>query len=492
MTNANHSCPLFGRGLALIVVAVVYATGCGGGNPPVQSRGTGARLAAPSELTAAQRAWGVGPKRSADVTYQPEVVIIDEGPEAIRGMSANGIEWTIDAAASGAGDLKPGRILFATSRAVGRVLGVRRDGSNLAVTLGPVALTEVVRDAVITVDQPIDFTNAIEYTAPDLPGTSSAAAPLQARAPIGSEASLRFVRATARDTVQAGFWRVSSTTLGDFQVTPAVSLSGIGAQVTSDAAGLRFVGKTTLRLEQPRLSFSLEISKGTLRRCELRLIGAAGLLMELDAASERGSKGDAARTLHLPTDFSIPLLGEAVPFAVTLRQSFVVKTRFGAPGALHARGDYAVTGGFDVGYRNGRLGVTGPAGFTANESLIDSINGVSMMPSGLLLTHQVRVIVGIGAFGFVTGPYFALTSAMGVSRHSDLDTLARCRGDVVNITVGAGVGYFMPRVITDGINTVLRALNLGEVANEGGITLLEPTKLINQSNITPKIKACGA
>lgn len=456
---------------ASTAVAVAVATaGCGGARS-AQPAGPQITLAAPSDLSAAERAWGVGPKRGPDVTYQPDVVIIDDGPNAIRGMSANGLEWRLDASAAGASDLKPGRILFATSRAVGRVLGVRRDGSNLAVTLGPVTLTDVVHDMSIAVDQPIDFANAIEYTAPELPGTSSPAQPL---------------------VVPAAYRNISSTPLGDFQVTPAVSLAGIGARLTSDAGGVRFVGETTFRLEQPRLSFVLEIANGTLQRCELQLIGAAGLAMQLDGASTVGQKGDIARTLHLPTDFSIPLLGQSVPFAVTIRQSFQVKTRFQAPGVLHAHGDYAVSGGFNVGYRGGRIGVSGPGGFTAAQGLIDSINGASAGPSGLLISHQIRLIVGIGAFGFVTGPYFAMTTAMGVSRHSDLDQLARCRGDVVNIVVSAGVGYFMPRVVTDGINTVLRALNLGEIANEGGVEVLEPTKLVDRQNVVPAIKACGA
>jgi hypothetical protein len=39
---------------------------------------------------------------------------------------------------------------------------------------------------------------------------------------------------------------------------------------------------------------------------------------------------------------------------------------------------------------------------------------------------------------------------------------------------------------------ILRALNLGEIANEGGTEVLEPTKLVEQQNFTPKIKAWGA
>jgi len=57
-----------------------------------------------------------------------------------------------------------------TNRAVGRVLGIRKDDDNLVLMLGPVDLVEVVRKADIHIaGMPIDFDEAILYTLPDLP-----------------------------------------------------------------------------------------------------------------------------------------------------------------------------------------------------------------------------------------------------------------------------------------------------------------------------------
>ena len=48
------------------------------------------------------------------------------------------------------------------NRAVDRVLDVRRDSGNLVVTIGPVDLTEIVREAHIHItDMPIDFSEPV-------------------------------------------------------------------------------------------------------------------------------------------------------------------------------------------------------------------------------------------------------------------------------------------------------------------------------------------
>jgi hypothetical protein len=37
----------------------------------------------------------------------------------------------------------------------------------------------------------------------------------------------------------------------------------------------------------------------------------------------------------------------------------------------------------------------------------------------------MKVIVGVGAFGFAAGPYFSFTSAVGAFRNSDIGMLKR-------------------------------------------------------------------
>lgn len=450
------------------------------------------RMATLAELSPAEQTWGIAPTRSPEVTYQPDVVLIEKGPEAIRAMSPNGLEWTLDAAAVQGVDLSPGKVLFVTGRMVGRVLDVKRKDDGLVVILGPVDITEVISDARIEFTAPVDFSQASQFTAPDLPGAVADAKPLQVST-MERGRRFGFVRALATDEGTMGYRRIGSdVTVGNFRISPTVGLSGLGAEITTDSNGLHFNSSALLRLETPRLRFALEIARGKLVRCELELTGAAGIAMRFNLVSSTGLASNVNQTIHVPSDFSIPLLGPAVPFSITVRQAYLVQTAIGAKGRLQADGDYSVSGGFSIGYRDGHLGVGGPTGFKANHPIVDSIAGISMTPSGIVLAHQTRVIVGIGAFGFVTGPYFTMTNTMGITRHSDLDTLARCSAADVIASVDAGVGYFMPRTITNGINFFLKALNLGQIKSEGGVSLGAPQKLINVHTFTPNSKACGA
>jgi hypothetical protein len=489
------------RRAALASAILAALSGCGRGeSPAVPSplrRADGPpRAATIAELSPAERKWGIAPTRSAEVTYQPDVVMLDEGADAILEMSPNGLEWTIDARASHARDIQPGKVLFATSRVAGRVLAVSDKGGKLAVILGPVELTDVIRDAKIEFTTPVDFSQAMVYVAPESPGSlSESSTPLKTALdpvwpggwPGGGPGP---THALGRDTGTMMFRRAQNTVgVEGFKIRPEVSLNSIGASITWDDSGLYFVGKSSLRLEKPQLNFALHISGGKLLVCELSLSGAAGLQMEFAARSAAGTKGNINKVLHIPADISLPLINGKVPFTVTIRQSFLVQTAFGAKGHLQARGDYSMGGAIAVGYRNEHLGVTAPGGLKANERLIDTIEGVSLTPTGVVLTHRARVIVGIGALGFVTGPFFSLSNAVGITRHADTDQLARCNQANVYLYLDAGVGYFMPNVIVNGLNALLGALNLGKIKNEGGFTLLKPHPILSNTSVYPQSKA---
>jgi len=55
--------------------------------------------------------------------------------------------------------------------------------------------------------------------------------------------------------------------------------------------------------------------------------------------------------------------------------------------------------------------------------------------------------------------------------------------------MSAGVGYLIPRSIADAINWFLRALNVGEIASEGGIEG-KGMNIVNQTTYHPRSNAC--
>src|SRR5207248_1238975 len=123
---------------------------------------------------------------------------------------------------------------------------------------------------------------------------------------------------------------------------------------------------------------------------------------------------------------------------------------------------------FSMGLRDGKFEIGGPVGLAVKESLIESVQGVSFGATGLVLAHQAKVIVGIGRFGFVAGPYTALDSSVGISRGSDLGIVV-CSAATLTMRMLAGVGYVMPQPAVKAINFFLRQLNLGQIKGSGGL-----------------------
>lgn len=503
----------------------------------------------PPKLSDAQFRYGVSPTRNAKVTYQDDVVIVEHGEDAIRGVSSDGLSVTIDASLPEAQQMQPGKIVFLTSRAVGRVLGSEPDGSNLKLTLGPVDITEVIKDADLNYDQPLDFNTMTTYSAPDFPGADieapkltrnlgpashephlQNAVALSVISPNGEWAPMRGYRDASWDSSLAPAddphaWTAkdvaavrrlaasypaqlpsvpkipgapklpapppvpgipSTVNIGDFKLTP-FCCGGIGIKIVHDTSAVKVIAYAVIRLNNPKLHFDLNIQKGKVQKAGVTLDGAAGLTMDFEAGSNVGVNGNINKEITLPVDFSVPIVGLPVPVAVTLHQSFILKTAFSAKDAtLKATGDYAFTGSLFMGYKDGQWTVGAPTNFTIKQSLMQSISGASVGVNGLVLAYQGKVIVGIGAFGFATGPYVGYITSIGVTRGSDLG-IVQCRGATLDVSMSVGVGYVIPQPVTDAINFVLRNLNMTEIKRSAGLEHRE--SLITKQETNPP--SCG-
>ena len=472
--------------LAVIFVGALFA-GCG---KQAASPTASAHQLKKSEMTAAEQKYGIAPIPGPSVTYQPNVIVVGGGADAIRSESSNGFIWTIDANASHADELTAGKIFFMTNRAVGRVLDVRREGGNLVVVTGPVDITEIVREAHIDIhDMPIDFGEALSYTASDLPG--QAVASTRVDQPNATVVPAMFMRVSASDAPPpAPAPDVSN--LVNFKTVPFATSAGVGMRVSSDGGGLKVNAETAVHLAHPTLDVHLHITPtGGVTEASVELKGAAGLTWKFAAGTDVGLKANVNGLLTPDTDFSIPVGGLGpFPIAVTVRQRFLIKTALGVRNStISAKGDYTFKGGFKMGYFDKKWDIAGPVGFSAKQSMLPSMGGISMAATGLNLAHQMRVIAGVGAYGFAAGPYFSFTSSVGLFKGSDLGMIP-CKEATLAIKLSGGVGYVIPKSITNLINSVLRALNVKyQIDGEGS---LAPSEAITIVNSTSTLKGCKA
>lgn len=474
-------------GLAVAVVLVLGTAACAGGRSP-----TG-----PDGAEGDQR-YGPAPVPHPEVTYQPDVVIVGGGSGSVRAVSPDALTWFIDPRAERADDLRPGEIMFLTGRAVGRILDVRRDGEHLAVTLGPVDITEVIRDGTFTAEQPVPLDAPqrhdagapfwAEYDAdPAGPPETFGPGPVTAGAAVrvGDLAPGSFHVAAAPAAVPAPPRRQA----GGFSVTPTCCTGGVGARFTYDSGGIRLAGQVTLLMEKPSGRFHLEIRGGTVQRAEMRIHGMAGLRVEIAGATT--VKENISRHIPIPVDFSVPIgqiLG--VPFSATVNQIVGVQTAFSSEdGNIKAAGEWSLSGSLGFGYVNGSFQGPSLAEFTTRNSILDSVTGVSVGVTGIIVSYQAAFRIGLGAFGFTAGLYLKMTVTVGLTVGSALGApLTLCRGAQLGIWADYGVGYRIPSGLVKAINAFLELINVSPIDREGGIGTVE--NLFNRSVVQPDVPLC--
>jgi hypothetical protein len=505
------------------------------------------------KLSDAEFKFGVSPTKNSKVTYQPDAIVVEHGADAIRSANSDGISVTIDPNLPEAAQMEPGKVVFLTSRAAGRILGTEKGADGLRIFLGPAEITDFIQEGDFNTDQPLDLNSMIAYTAPDFPG-AEVDAPKLTRAivpeklgehtsvvavsmitPSGEWRPLRGTRYSLSDSPNAAadpaVWTShdiasiqklavsggmgalgqlpnpgtlpkvpapppvpgipSTINLSEFKLSP-FCCGGIGLKIEYNKAGLIVKALAVIKLANPKLHFDLNISGGKVQKAGVTLDGAAGLLMQFEtgiSAPTDSAINNAGKEIAIPCDFSVPILGLPVPFAVTLRQAFILKTAFSArTGTLKATGDYSFNGSFFMGYKDGQWTVSAPAEFHVNQSLINTIEGVSVGVNGIVLAYQGKVMVGIGAFGFATGPYLGYNASVGFSRGSDLaGNLPRCKGATLDIQMAVGIGYSIPQPVTSAINLVLRTLNMKEIQGSGGLEHRET--ILNKEQYDPP--SCG-
>jgi hypothetical protein len=517
----------------LLGSVLVTIGSCGRGPPPAplgtpaaQSAGKTDASAGRDTMSEAERRFGVSPTLNKDVTYQPDVIIMEHGAEAIRSQGTDGVTWTIDANAPGASSVQVDKILFATGRAVGRVLAVERKGDDLAVTLGPVELTDVYEELHVSYHGAIDPSKMITYYAPDFPGTyndldepteqssrRAQGAPgmrfaaLSATGDIlstgglsgANDGPLRSAVWTEADRAQFRALSVSNPAVGtgnpvtdinvnDYHFSPNCC-GGLGVVITYDKGGLKFTAAAVMTLKNPHIDLTLDILHG-LKNAYIEVSGVGGFTVSIHG----GNSGDVKNlnaVIMLPVDFALPISGIGTPFSVVFRQGIRVTTVLTGKGAaLDAEGEYQYGGTVRAGIRNGQLIADAPTMGATVKDLAETLRGNSMGVNALILGYGAKIIVGIGSFGFVVGPYIGLDSTIGTTKGSDLQAAIGyvCRSADVNLWLDFGVGYALPNAVVKALNTFLDLFHAKGISATHGTSL--GTKAIYEGSkaIPP---ACG-
>lgn len=465
---------------------LVLATGCRSRN------GDAPRLASASELAPAERLYGLAPHRDADVVYQPDVVIVGDGARSIVARSNDGLVWGIDSGARNLDRVREGQILFVTGNCVGRVLGLKREGDVTAVVLGPADLTEILRECRMELDQPFDPSQASSLAAPEFPGARTGIRPAVPWHDWDDEPAGTAWRHPGHVPPT---WQPASSagpSGGDgavkFVATPILDPLTIGLRAQAWNESVNVLMTAALRLRNASISFNLDLAGAKVRMARLALTASPQLRFGFDAKAQPGRLTNIRNASRMiPLDLNLPFIlsSGGIGLGVSLQHRILVNTAFSAQKSwFNSRGQWDLDGTLAMHYANGVFRPPAQVKITqTHESVVQNMKHVSFGVSAMVLTHQIRLMVGLGAGGFRAGPFLACNSSLALARGSNLAQPLQphvCRIASLSMGLGTGMGYEIPGFVAEALNFFLRALRIKEVQPSGGVMgpvfpLLKPT-----------------
>ncbi|HKP17515.1 MAG TPA: hypothetical protein VJT84_03485 [Gaiellaceae bacterium] len=391
----------------------------------------------------AARRYGAGFAGLKGVVYQSNVVVIGGGASAIRGVSPDGLTWTVAGKAPGVADLKVGKIMLATSFAAGRVLAVSKSGPNVKVVLGPVTLTDVFRQATFDakgapVKQPLYHNTTLPTTQPKARTAQSVSA-----------------------AAQGG---------GTFTTIP-ICCANTGFATTYDNGVGRATIAVNLYFNNPTVDFHIVIAGGSLKEASLALHGAAKLGYTFVAATKSVKGNVHSGPTRLPGSITIPL--GTGPLSLTFTQSFDINIQLGGAAGFKTSGEFAVSG--DLGFRYTPRGANPSAVVMATlKPFLEHTESFALGTSIIAIGWAVRATIGIGQGGFTAGAYFTLKPGVSIAMDGSFGSKYQgCVTAATSVTGEGGVGYTIPDYVLSIVNTILGSLKIKPIAGEGGPKLAE-------------------
>jgi hypothetical protein len=386
-----------------------------------------------------QRRFGGSIGQYQGVTYEPGVVVIGGGANAIRSESADGLTWTLSGTAPGVGDLRVGKIMLATTFASGRVLAVAKVGGNVRVTLGPASLTQIVRDGVFDSKGPVALKQPLFYAA-TLPSRGQKSRRLQGLAAASGTGAL-------------------------FGTLPICCAGGVGVHLSYDNGAGRFQAGLLLRLEKPTVDFRIEIGGGKLVEANLALHGGAALRFDFFGATKNVSGDIKSGPLLVPGSITIPIGG---PLSLQFTQRFDASMQLAGAAWMKSSGEYRLSG--TLGFGTSGAGFRpDPVSVTVGRPIVGNTASQGIGTNAFSLGWTLRATVGVGVGGFSAGAWYELKPGLAVVMDGMPGSLKQgCVSAAVTVFGKYGVGFTIPEWVASVVNAVLGAAGAKPIATSGG------------------------
>ena len=513
------------RLVALLLVAAMAsacgaAPGASNGGPNGTTPGAAVTISPGAPVDAAAM-FGTAPDpRAADVTFQPDVVFLEGGPKAIRSGLSDGLTWNLDRHAAGVDKVKAGVVLYATSLVVGRVLQVKEvNADEVAVTLAPVDLGDVIKDGHIRIDQDVDLGAMGIRTFADAPGLEGQLDPIQVD-PIEPDPTQG--AAAPVDPGVAGLSRValasrarpssSNPYLGDVLPTMPppynqgetewkrgewsgrIARSGGDITMTVVQEGdLQWHGKVVFHFTTPHLDADIGIIDGEVGDGEIQMRGLRQVALGLQAGSYNGLSDNISEKLELPASFDLPVIVGGLAMNVNVSFKFLVQTAFSAKNStLEAFGAWDTEGPLSYSRATGAVEVVWPT-ITPNPNILDSLKSISVGTNGVVFATSIRMMLGLGAFSFNAGPYAQLVTSVSLATGSSIGfagAAMQCRQATVTVQGSFGAGLAVSDTVAKGLNAYFKYIGVPQTVETKSYTPLLSEPLYSNAFWMPDTDYC--
>jgi hypothetical protein len=117
--------------------------------------------------------------------------------------------------------------------------------------------------------------------------------------------------------------------------------------------------------------------------------------------------------------------------------------------------------------------------FTVQQSIIDSLQGITLGPSGVVVAVKMKVQAGLGIPEASAGPFGSVTTSLGVTNGSSLGaSLVRCKGATLDMEVGGGVSVSISSPLLDALQKVLPPGTSIPTTKEASANVLHRTQVV--------------
>jgi hypothetical protein len=333
------------------------------------------------------------------------------------------------------------------------VLALKKLGSDEQVLLGPVELTDVIRNGDFESKTPVPLAHPLFYTT-----TLTAPQKRRPQAVLPSP--------TAPPLLSLPSMTPPQVPQGLFKTWPICCEGGVGLHFSYDNGSTgRLSATVQLHVERPTVSFHIRIGVGKLIDAHFQLHGAGGLRYDLHGATTNVSGNVRSGPIWVPGSVTIPLAG---PLAITLTQAFDVSMQLSGAADFRASGDYSISGDLGFGFRDGRA-VADAVAMSSHRPLVEDTHSDSLGVNAISVGWSVRADVGIGLGGFSAGAWFAMTPGLSLAFDGSPMSLRQgCATSSLVVTDKYGFGYTIPNYALSVINTILGLARVKPIPARGG------------------------